>query len=396
MGYNFDEVINRLGTASVKWDGVKTRFGVSDALPMWVADMDFRSPEPVIEALMNRAKHGVFGYTFRTDSYHEAIVNWLLRRHGWGIEKDWISHAPGVVPALGFLIEAFTEAGDGVIIQPPVYYPFKRVIEAHQRVVVTNPLRLVSGHYEMDFEDLKQKVQGAKMLILSNPHNPVGRVWTKDELTQLGNICLDAGVLVVSDEIHSDLIYRGYQHIPFASLGERFAQYSVTCLAPSKTFNLAGLQTAYAVLPNSELKERYEKVLAIHSMNSTNVFGAVALEAAYNYGESWLEELLTYLAGNLEFLTQFLQARLPEVKVFQPEGTYLVWLDFCALGVEAKALDDLFVREAKVALDEGHLFGEEGNGLERINIACPRSVLATGLEQIAAAVEAFKGASSSS
>lgn len=396
MGYNFDEVINRLGTASVKWDGVKTRFGVSDALPMWVADMDFRSPEPVIEALMNRAKHGVFGYTFRTDSYHEAIVNWLLRRHGWGIEKDWISHAPGVVPALGFLIEAFTEAGDGVIIQPPVYYPFKRVIEAHQRVVVTNPLRLVSGHYEMDFEDLKQKVQGAKMLILSNPHNPVGRVWTKDELTQLGNICLDAGVLVVSDEIHSDLIYRGYQHIPFASLGERFAQYSVTCLAPSKTFNLAGLQTAYAVLPNSELKERYEKVLAIHSMNSTNVFGAVSLEAAYNYGESWLEELLTYLAGNLEFLTQFLQARLPEVKVFQPEGTYLVWLDFCALGVEAKALDDLFVREAKVALDEGHLFGEEGNGLERINIACPRSVLATGLEQIAAAVEAFKGASSSS
>lgn len=396
MRYNFDEVINRLGTASVKWDGVKTRFGVSDALPMWVADMDFRSPEPVIEALMNRAKHGVFGYTFRTDSYHEAIVNWLLRRHGWGIEKDWISHAPGVVPALGFLIEAFTEAGDGVIIQPPVYYPFKRVIEAHQRVVVTNPLRLVSGHYEMDFEDLKQKVQGAKMLILSNPHNPVGRVWTKDELTQLGNICLDAGVLVVSDEIHSDLIYRGYQHIPFASLGERFAQYSVTCLAPSKTFNLAGLQTAYAVLPNSELKERYEKVLAIHSMNSTNVFGAVALEAAYNYGESWLEELLTYLAGNLEFLTQFLQARLPEVKVFQPEGTYLVWLDFCALGVEAKALDDLFVREAKVALDEGHLFGEEGNGLERINIACPRSVLATGLEQIAAAVEAFKGASSSS
>lgn len=390
MQYNFDEVINRRGTASVKWDGVETRFGDADVLPMWVADMDFRSPEPVIEAMRRRVEEGIFGYTFRTDSYYESIINWLSRRHGWKVERDWLSHGPGVVAALGFIVSAFTEPGDGVIIQPPVYYPFKRVIESHERGLVLNPLRLVDDHYEMDFDDLREKVKHAKMLILSNPHNPVGRVWTREELLQLGEICLAAGVLVVSDEIHSDLIFKGHQHTPFASLSEQFANHSVTCIAPSKTFNLAGLQTAVTILPHPDLKEKYEQVLALHSVNSTNVFGAAALESAYNYGEPWLEQLVDYLSGNLEFLAGFFKTNLPEIKVFKPEGTYLVWLDFRSLDLEPKALDELLVKDAQVALDEGHLFGDEGNGFQRINIACPRSLLETGLKQIAQAVTVYK------
>lgn len=390
MQYNFDEVIERKNTASVKWDGIETRFGVADALPMWVADMDFRAPEPVLRAMSQRVQEGVFGYTFRTEAYYDAIIQWMSRRHGWKVQREWLSHAPGVVPALGFLVESFTNPGDSILIQPPVYYPFRRVIEAHKRAVVLNPLRLVDGHYEMDFEDLRQKVHGAKMLILSNPHNPVGRVWKKEELIQLGEICLDAGVLVVSDEIHSDLIFKGNRHVPFAALSAEFANHSVTCIAPSKTFNLAGLQTAVAILPNADLKEKYERTLAVHSMNATNIFGAVALEAAYQHGEPWLEQLLDYLAGNVEFLMVFFQQHLPEVKVFQPEGTYLVWLDFRALGVEPKRLDEILLKDGKVALDEGHLFGEEGNGFQRINIACPRSVLADGLDRIVRAVETLR------
>lgn len=388
MNYNFDEVIDRTETGSVKWDGRETRFGSPDAVPMWVADMDFRSPEPVVEALRSRVEHGIYGYTMATDSYYKSMIDWLARRQGWHVEREWFSHAPGVVPGLGFLLQALTAPGDKVIIQTPVYYPFKRIIEAHGRTVVANPLQYADGRYEMDLEDLARKVEGAKVLILSNPHNPVGRVWTREELQGLGEVCAQAGVVVISDEIHADLVYKPYRHTPFASISERFAQNSVTCMAPSKTFNLAGFHTAAILTPNAVLRQRYEAVLNTFSMNWINITGAVALEAAFTYGDEWLDQLLDYLQANLEFLTSFFARRIPEVKVVQPEGTYLVWLDFRALDLDAKQLDDLMIKEAKVALDEGHLFGIDGIGFQRLNFACPRQGLALALEEIAKAVEA--------
>lgn len=390
MSYNFDEVIDRTGTGSVKWDGRQARFGSSDAIPLWVADMDFRSPEPVVAALRSRVEHGIYGYTMATDGYYQAMIDWLSRRQGWQVEREWISHAPGVVPGLGFLLLALTEPGDKVIIQTPVYYPFKRVIEAHGRTVLANPLQYKDGRYEMDLEDLARKVDGAKVLILSNPHNPVGRVWTREELEGLGDVCTEAGVVVISDEVHADLVFKPHRHTPFASISEKLAQNSVTCIAPSKTFNLAGFHTAAMITPNSELRKRYEDMLNTFSMNWINTTGAVALEAAFNHGDGWLDQVLYYLKENLDFLTLFFSLRMPEVKVVQPEGTYLVWLDFSALNLEPKQLDELMLKQGKVALDEGHLFGSDGTGFQRLNLACPRPLLASALEEMAKAVEAHR------
>ncbi|OFW77177.1 MAG: cystathionine beta-lyase [Alicyclobacillus sp. RIFOXYA1_FULL_53_8] len=390
MNYNFDEVIDRTGTGSVKWDGRQARFGSSDAIPLWVADMDFRSPEPVMAALRSRVEHGIYGYTMATDGYYQAMIDWLSRRQGWQVEREWISHAPGVVPGLGFLLLALTEPGDKVIIQTPVYYPFKRVIEAHGRTVLANPLQYKDGRYEMDLEDLARKVDDAKVLILSNPHNPVGRVWTREELEGLGDVCAEAGVVVISDEVHADLVFKPHRHTPFASISEKLAQNSVTCIAPSKTFNLAGFHTAAMITPNPELRKRYEDMLNTFSMNWINTTGAVALEAAFNHGDDWLDQVLYYLKENLDFLTLFFSRRMPEVKVVQPEGTYLVWLDFSALNLEPKQLDELMLKQAKVALDEGHLFGTDGTGFQRLNLACPRPLLASALEEMAKAVEAHR------
>lgn len=395
MKYNFDEEINRFNTSSVKWDEVDTIFNGENLLPMWVADMDFKVPEPVIEAIKQRAEHGIFGYTARNDSYYEAIINWMQRRHNWKVEKDWICHAPGVVPALGMIVRTFTKPGDKIIIQSPVYYPFTNVVEKNERVIVQNPLKYEDGKYVMDFEDLESKFDhDVKMIIISSPHNPVGRVWTKEELTQLGDICLKHNILVVSDEIHFDLILKGHSHTPFASISEEFAQNSIICTAPSKTFNLAGLQTSNIIIPNKNIREKFTNTLESLFIGMTSTFGLVATESAYRYGDEWLDQLLVYLQKNLEFLTDYINRNIPELKVIPTEGTYLVWIDCRELGLEAKELEHLMQKEARVALDEGYIFGKSGEGFTRMNIACPRSILEEGLKRIEKAVKSVRGVAS--
>jgi cystathionine beta-lyase len=389
LAYDFDRVIERRGTDAVKWDGLQARFGVDDAIPMWVADMDFASPPCVVEALVERARHPIYGYTLRSDAYYEAVTGWLRRRHGWEVRREWLGHSPGVVSGLGLLVAALTEPGDRVIIQPPVYYPFTRVIQTWGRQVVHNPLRFDGQRYTMDFDDLERCArEGAKMLILCSPHNPVGRVWTREELTRLGEICLAHGVLVVSDEIHSDLVYPGYRHTPFASLSPAFAENSVTCLAPSKTFNLAGLNTSVLVIPNERLRAAFQASPVTSVTTGTNVFGATALIAAYTHGDAWLDALLAYLQESLAYLRDYFASHIPAIRVIEPEGTYLVWLDCRGLGLADDELDRFMLREAGIATDEGHIFGPGGSGFQRLNIACPRSVLVRALQQLRDAVAA--------
>lgn len=390
MKYDFDKEIHRVDTASIKWDEVENLFGEKDILPMWVADMDFRSPEPVLEALKKRAEHGIFGYTTRTNSYYEAVVNWMKRRHHWDVKKEWVCHSPGVVPALSLIVQTFTKPGDKIIIQPPVYYPFKSVVEKNNRSIVFNPLKFKNGQYVMDYEDLVNKIDPAtKMMILCSPHNPVGRVWTKQELIQLGEICLQHDILIVSDEIHFDLILKGNVHTPFAAISEAFAQHSIICTAPSKTFNLAGLQTSNIIIANEGLRKKFKNTVDTLSLGLTSTFGLVATESAYRYGDEWLEQLLDYLQQNLDFLTDYIETNIKELKVIRPEGTYLVWIDCRELGLNAKELEHLIQKEAKVALDEGYIFGESGKGFTRMNIACPRSILEEGLKRIDKAVKGF-------
>lgn len=391
MKYNFDEVIDRTNYHSVKWDGLKTTFGTKDALPMWVADMEFRSPKPVIEAIKKAAEHGIYGYTSRPDSYYQAIIYWMERRHNWKVKKDWLAFSPGVVPALSFIIRAFTQPGDKVVVQPPVYYPFFKVIENNGCHVVNNLLKLGNKKYFMDYDDLERKVDDprVKLLILCSPHNPVGRVWQKEELIILGEICLKHNVIVVSDEIHADILFEGNKHTPFASISPAFAHHSITCTAPSKTFNLAGLQTSTIIIPNKKYYKIYENILDGFALDENNVFGLVALEAAYRHGEEWLEQLLPYLNENLEFLMKYFRERIPKIKVIKPEGTYLIWLDCRQLGLNTKDLNNFMIKKARVALDDGYWFGTEGKGFMRINIACPRSFLEEGLKRIEKAVNSI-------
>ncbi len=400
MQYDFDREINRRGTHSLKWgfmqdeeDPLRAKpteafFGENRVLPLWVADMDFPSPRPVVEALIERAKHGIYGYTVRTNSYSEAVVNWMRKRHGWEIAPEWICTTPGVVPALNLLVRTFAAPGERVLIQRPVYYPFFSAIENNGAETVVSPLVYEDGRYRMDFDDLEEKASDprVKLAILCSPHNPIGRVWTADELTRFGEICLKNGVLVVSDEIHGDLVYRGNKFVPLASLDEALAQNAITCTAPSKTFNLAGLHTSNIIISNPELRSRFEKTLQSTGLFGMNAFGAVAVEAAYNHGEEWLAQALDYLDGNLAYLEDYVSRRIPQITVIRPEGTYLVWMDCRRLGLDKDGLKRLMLKEARVYLDEGFLFGPEGEGFERINIACPRSILVEALERIGNAV----------
>ncbi len=391
MKYDFDEVIDRTNYHSVKWDELEATFGVKDVLPMWIADMEFRSPKPVIEAIKKAAEHGIYGYTSRPLSYYQAIINWMEKRHNWKVKKDWIAYSPGVVPALSLIIRAFCQPGDKVVVQPPVYYPFFKVIENNGCHVVNNPLKLSNKKYFMDYEDLERKIDDprVKLLILCSPHNPVGRVWQKEELIILGEICLKHNIIVVSDEIHADILFEGYKHSPFASISPAFAHNSITCTAPNKTFNLAGLQTSTIIIPNKKYYKIYNNALDSLTLDENNVFGLVALEAAYRYGEEWLEQLLSYLNENLGFLTKYFKERIPKIKVIKPEGTYLVWLDCRRLGLSAKDLNNFMIKKARVALDDGYWFGTEGKGFMRINIACPRSFLEEGLKRIERAVNSL-------
>lgn len=386
----FDRIIDRTGSESMKWVYPRRVLGVEDALPMWVADMDFEAPPAVVEALKRRVEHGVFGYPLAPPSFFEAAAGWMERRHGWTVEKDWLVMTPGIVPALNFIVRAFSRPGDPVIVQPPVYHPFYYAIENNGRRVVRNPLRFDGRRYTMDLDDLRAKIDApGRLLILCSPHNPTGRVWTREELEALGRIAVERDLLVVSDEIHHDLVYGGRRHHVFAALSPELARRTVTCVAPSKTFNIAGLATAAVVAADPDLRKRFEDESERSGFDLGNALGIVAFEAAYAHGDGWLDELLPYLEGNIEVLESFLAERLPAVKLVRPEGTYLALLDCRGLGIGPDALSDFFLERARVYFSDGRIFGEEAAGFVRVNFGCPRSVLREALERIERAVKAL-------
>ncbi|WP_432355827.1 MalY/PatB family protein [Sporosarcina sp. A2] len=390
MNFNFDTVIDRMKSSSVKWDGAEALFGEKDLLPLWVADMDFKVPEEVSQAIADKAAHGIFGYTIRDDSYYQSIIDWMKTRHDWTVEKDWICHSPGVVTALSLAVQAYTQPGDKIIVQPPVYYPFMKVTETNDREVVFNPIVNNHGTYEMDFEDLLSKIDSSvKMLMLCNPHNPGGFVWKKEDLKRLGDICMEHRILVVSDEIHSDLVFEKGSHIPFASLSEQFAENSITCTAPSKTFNLAGLQTSNIIIPNEELREKFNAETERNAIGMPNSFGPVATEAAYTHGGPWLDEVLSYVEGNLKFVKNYFAENVPSLKVLPLEATYLAWIDCTELGMTAEELEMFFLTKAHVALNQGKVFGPGGEGFVRMNLACSRSIVERAVKQIENAIDSL-------
>ncbi|MBH5320219.1 pyridoxal phosphate-dependent aminotransferase [Paenibacillus sp. GSMTC-2017] len=388
MTINFDELIDRRNTRSYKWDQSEKLFGSADILPLWVADMDFPSPSAVQEVLKKRADISAYGYAVRGDSYFESIVNWYSRRHNWKIEQHWITDSPSVVTSLSLAVELFTEPGGQVVLQSPVYYPFYDVIESNDRVLAKNPLVIRNGRYEMDLDHLESLFKdGAKLLLLCSPHNPGGRVWDREELLQLGELCLRYGVIVVSDEIHCDLVFPGHVHTPFATLSPEIADITITTLAATKTFNLPGLQTSFMITSNNKMRAKLEKRLRTLSIHMAHHFAQDAVEAAFNEGEQWLEELLTYVHGNLTYTLDFFQEHLPQIEPLKPDGTYLLWFDCRALGLDKRGLQELMFKKAKVAFSEGSVFGSEGEGWLRINLACPRFILEKALTQFADAVK---------
>lgn len=383
MGCPFDQVVERRNTDCAKWDGVLDVFGRADVLPMWVADMDFRPPEAVVKAVINRAEHGVFGYEKRPARFTEAVVNWMKTRHNWEIDPSWLIHTGGVVAGLTLSVLALTEPGDRIVIQPPIYPPFYRVVKINGREVVENPLVQVDGKYYMNFEELEEIFRsGVKTMLLCSPHNPVGRVWTKEELEKLAELVLKYEVTVINDEIWSDLVFSGAKHTPFANLSPEVAQRTVTFNAPSKTFNIAGLYCSNGIIPNPEFKEKISAMITRLAMTHINCFGLIAAETAYNNGASWLDELLTYLEGNVDYAIAELKRIAPKIKVTKPEGTYVLWMDCRELGIPYEELNQFFVREAGLGFNEGSNFGPVGAGFQRMNIACPRSLITEALNRM--------------
>lgn len=378
MKYDFDKTIDRRATNSYKWDSAP-----EGVLPMWVADMDFRTVPAIIDALQKRVAHGIFGYTRVPDAYYDAVTSWFSRRHGWDIDREWIIYTSGVVPAVSAVIKAMTVPGDKVIVQTPVYNCFFSSIRNNGCEIVSNPLRRTADTYEMDFDALERCAADprAKVMLLCNPHNPAGRVWTPDELTRLGNICLRNGVTVVADEIHCELVYQGFKYTPFASLSDAFLHRSVTCLSPSKAFNIAGLQIANIVAFDNDLRSRIDKAININEVCDVNPFGVAATIAAYNEGEEWLNQLVDYLHGNYEAMAEFCRRELPEFPITRLEGTYLVWMDCSSLGMPSDALEHALLDDARLWLNAGTMYGAEGEGYMRWNIACPRSVMLDGLNR---------------
>lgn len=388
MPVDFDTVPNRRGTNCFKYDFAREMGMPEDVLPLWVADMDFPTAPEVLERLHALAEHGIFGYTGVKDAYFSAVHNWYAQRFGWETQRSWLVTTPGVVFAIAIAIRAFTQKGDAILIQQPVYYPFANKVTENDRQLVVNPLVLKNGRYEMDFADMERKIVDyhVKMLLLCSPHNPVGRVWTKEELLRVGEICQKHGVLVVSDEIHADFTYAGHTHRVFASVKSEFADFTITCTAPSKTFNLAGLQNSNIFIPNRQLRHAYKKELSACGCGGTNCMGMAACQAAYEAGADWLEQLKQYLAGNLAYIRQFLREKLPEIALIEPDGTYLVWLDLRKLGLTEQQQRQLIVQDAKLWLDTGTLFGQGGEGFERINIACPRTTIEQAMQRLEHAV----------
>ncbi|SHJ59721.1 cystathione beta-lyase [Geosporobacter subterraneus DSM 17957] len=387
MRYDFDRIIDRSNNFAAKYDELELRFGRGDLLPLWVADMDFKAAQPIVDAIRARAAQEIYGYTARPDTYFEAVVSWYKRRYDWEIQREWMSYSPTVVTAMSIIMREFTKPGDKIIIQTPVYYPFFSVVQDNGRELVCNPLKLVGEDYVMDYEDLECKIDDqVKYLILCNPHNPVGRVWTKEELTKLGNICMKNNIKVIADEIHGDLVLYGKKYTPFASISEEFAKYSITCISATKTFNLAGLQASTVIFPDTKDHDKFEKILNILDIKRNNCFSLVAMQAAYQEGEEWLKQLMEYVGENIRFVTDYCEDHIPQIKPNKPEGTYLLWLNCKELGLKDEDLHNLMVNEAKVALNGGTGFGPEGSGYMRMNVACSRRLLEEGLSRIKKAV----------
>lgn len=387
MTFNFDETIDRHDTRSVKWDLTKNVFGRDDLLPLWVADMDFACPPSVVEALTERVKHPIYGYPVKDEDFFVSAINWVKKRFQADISKDYLMTIPGVVPGIYLAIDAFTKPGDKVIIQPPVYHPFFSAVENKGRKLVLNPLKEENGHYEMDLEDLESKIDArTKLLVLCNPHNPIGKVWSREELIKLSEICVKHDIIIVSDEIHSDLVYEKGHHTPFYTLPGQYADQTVTFIAPSKTFNLAGLFTSIAIIENPKLRQAYKTAMENNSMGNINTFGIEAMMAAYNGGEAWLNSLLVYLKGNATYIHEFLKERLPKIKMAVPEATYLGWMDFREMNLYGEELRQFIINEAKLGLNDGVMFGAQGDGFQRINFASPRSVIEKAMHQLEEAV----------
>jgi cystathionine beta-lyase len=389
--YDFDEVVERRGTDCLKYDKLKELFGSADLMPFWVADMDFRTPDFIVDALKRRCEHPVFGYTFPPADYFPSIIRWVRQLYGWDIREEWLSYIPGIVKGIGLALECFTKKGDRVIIQPPVYHPFRIVPEKLHREVVCNPLRRVNGTYEMDFEHLEKVMdEDCKALILSSPHNPAGIVWDKGTLQRLAETCSRRGVLVIADEIHAEMVFPGFEHIPFPAVSDAAAACSITFMAPSKTFNIAGIVSSYAIVPNGSLRDAFYSFLESCELNQGTIFSYIAAAAAYAHGDEWRRQMLDYVEGNIAFVDGYLRKNIPQIKAYRPQASFLVWLDCRDLQMKQQELFELVRDGAGLALNNGVTFGREGEGYLRMNVGCPRSMLEKGLDALGRAVKKMK------
>lgn len=391
MKYNFDEVIDRSNNRSSKYDERVKKFGTNDVIPLWVADMDFRTAEPIIEACRKKAEEGIWGYTSRPDSYFEAVRDWEKRRKHWDVDTALMSWSLGVVPAMAAMIRIFSEPGDQVLIQTPVYSEFYDIAEGCDRIVVENQLVEKDGQWVIDFDDFEKKVKECKIFLLCNPHNPLGIVWKPEELEKMAKICIKNDVLLISDEIHSDLIFHGKKHTPTGSISKEIASKIITCVSVTKTFNLAGLQASTSIFPNMEMKNAFDQFWGSMDVHRNNAFSSVAMEAAYREGEEWLEQLLEYISGNFDFIKKYCDENIPKIKPNVPDATYLVWLDCRELGMDNEELRRFMIEDAKIGLNEGYTFGRSLSGFMRLNAACPRAVLEKALKQLKEAVDKKEG-----
>lgn len=397
MRYNFDEIIDRSGTNCMKWDKLEEIFGSEDIIPMWIADMDFAAPTEVVEDIKERASHPIYGYTFRSYAYYEAVKNWMSRRHGWKIEKNWVSFSPGIVSALGFIVNAFTNENDKILVQTPIYPPFKTIVSRNNRKVVESSLEVINGKYNMNFDEIERVIaeenkseHKIKVMFLCSPHNPGGRVWEVEILEQIAEICLKNNIILVSDEVHSDYIYDGKAHKPIASINKDIERNSITCIAPSKTFNLAGLSTSAIIIPNDDFRKKFEDEVSKVDADGGNIFGSLALKSAYEKGDNWVDELQLYLERNRDYLIDYFNENIKELEVLKPEGGYLAWIDCKKLKLKGDDLRRLFHQQAKVGVSVGDRFGLDGDTHIRVNFACPLETLKEGLNRIKKGVDIRK------
>lgn len=386
--YDFDKTIERKGTGAIKHDSLGKVYGNNDLIPLWVADMDFETPDFIVDALKKRLEHPVFGYTAEPEDFRPAIKDWIAEHHGWNIQEDWLSYIPGIVKGIGMVINAMLEKDEKVIIQPPVYHPFRLVPQKNGREVVFNPLRHLSdGRYEMDFENLETVCDDkCKLLILSNPHNPAGIVWSRETLERLASFCHRKGIIVISDEIHSDMALFGNRHIPFASVSKEAAECSITFGAPSKTFNIAGIVCSYSVVPDENLRKRFYGWMEANEMHAAPIFPPIATIAAFRHGEEWRRQMVAYIEGNVEFIESFCRQHIPQIKPLRPDASFLIWLDCRALGLSHEQLTDLFVNKASLALNDGETFNPGGEGFMRLNIGTSRKTLALAMQKLQDAI----------